>query len=127
MTAIFGFLTGKVGAIVAWAATAALLILLAVMWLRLGDAHSERDMARAELATCAQNTAKLRGSIDVQNTQIEALRKASADATAQAEAALAKARTASQAAHKSAQAILALKPVGRHCDAALALIREPTP
>jgi len=124
---MIGFLTGKLGAIIAWAATAALLILIAVMWIRLGDAQGERDLARTELAVCSQNTAKLRGSIDVQNGQIAKMQADSAAATARADSAIADARKAAQASQKTAQAILAMKPTGDHCAAALALIREHTP
>lgn len=82
----------------------------------------------ARLATCHANVTTLRGSIDEQNAAIDGLKRESAARTAEAEAELAKARTAISAAERRAGTILASRrlPNETSCAHASRLIDEAT-
>lgn len=132
MTAILSLLTSRLAGPIAAGAAALLLVLLISSRCTVADlADDLRDeraahiVTKTDLGTCRGNTARLQTSLEAQSAAVAALEAAGRDATARAEKAVADARVASTQARRSANALLALQPVGDECQAALILLRTP--
>jgi ABC-type transport system involved in cytochrome bd biosynthesis fused ATPase/permease subunit len=78
-----------------------------------------------DLTTCQNNTRSLNASLEAQNAAVASLEQAGREASKRAQAALAKARKASDAASVEAARILNLQPQGDVCASALQLMRQP--
>lgn len=104
------------------------LIAIGVLYWRASDMEGQRDAAQANLATCNESVAGLRGSLAVQERQIGEWKRAAEEARARSDTALTEARRATEATRSTARAILARKPPQgvAICDAAWGLAQEPT-
>lgn len=133
MSAIIGFLTSKLAGPIASAAAVVLLVLLvsarctvANLEDDLRDERAAHAMTTANLSICHGNVTSLEGVLETQNAAVAALEAERDDAKARAEDAARRAAVANARANRSAGEVLALRPVGEVCAAALDLIREPS-
>lgn len=132
MSLILGALTSRITGPIAIAAAAILLVLLVsarctVSGLEddLRDERVAHARTTADLAQCRENTATLEGSLRTQNAAVAAMEAEAMEAAARATEAARLAAIANARANTNAAQVLALRPVGEVCNAALNLIRGP--